>query len=78
MEQGWDRLSDGELLNKAERFGFEVLLTADKNKRVSAEPHRRTEHSSLAGFGTVFEKIALAVSAATPGSYSVVQIPFKK
>jgi hypothetical protein len=30
-EMGWDRLSNGELLNAAEQAGFEVLLTADQS-----------------------------------------------
>jgi len=30
---GWDTLSNGELLNEAEKAGFEILLTTDKNIR---------------------------------------------
>ncbi len=32
-ERGWDRLSNGDLLTQAERAGFDVLLTAEKNMR---------------------------------------------
>ena len=32
-DRGWDTLSKGELLAEAERAGFDVLLTADKNMR---------------------------------------------
>lgn len=32
-ERGWDTLSNGELLAEAEKAGFEVFLTADKNIR---------------------------------------------
>jgi len=32
-DRGWDRLSNGDLLAEAERAGFDVLLTADKNMR---------------------------------------------
>jgi hypothetical protein len=32
-DRGWDRLSNGDLLAEAERAGFDVLLTADKNIR---------------------------------------------
>jgi hypothetical protein len=32
-ERGWDRLVNGELLNRAEAAGFELFLTADKNLR---------------------------------------------
>ena len=30
-DQGWDTLSNGDLLAEAERAGFDVFLTADKN-----------------------------------------------
>ena len=31
--QGWNRLTNGELLNASEQAGFDVLLTTDKNLR---------------------------------------------
>ncbi|HZI57827.1 MAG TPA: hypothetical protein VFF39_13680, partial [Verrucomicrobiae bacterium] len=31
--EGWDRLTNGELLKAAEEAGFDVLLTTDKNLR---------------------------------------------
>src|SRR5205807_648720 len=30
-ERGWDKVSNGDLLNAAEAAGFQVLLTTDKN-----------------------------------------------
>jgi hypothetical protein len=33
IERGWDRISNGELLSKAEAAGFELLLTTDKKIR---------------------------------------------
>jgi hypothetical protein len=33
IERGWDRISNGELLAKAENAGFELLLTTDKRIR---------------------------------------------
>ena len=33
IERGWDRISNGELLTKAEAAGFELLLTTDKKIR---------------------------------------------
>ncbi len=32
-DRGWDTLSNGDLLAAAERAGFDVLVTADKNMR---------------------------------------------
>jgi len=31
QEQGWDTLTNGELLRAAEAAGFEVMVTADQN-----------------------------------------------
>ena len=33
IERGWDKTSNGELLNVAEAAGFDVLLTTDKRIR---------------------------------------------
>ena len=33
MERGWDTLANGELLDRAEQAGFEVLLTTDQSVR---------------------------------------------
>ena len=59
-QQGWDTLGNGELLTAAEAAGFDLLLTTDKNMR---------HQQNLAGR-------RIAINAATPGSYSVVDIPF--
>ncbi len=32
-DAGWDRLTNGELLNAAEAAGFDLLMTTDKNMR---------------------------------------------
>ena len=31
--RGWERLENGELLDQAERHGYEVLVTTDQNMR---------------------------------------------
>lgn len=33
VERGWSELSNGELLDHAEREGFQVLITTDQNLR---------------------------------------------
>ena len=33
QDLGWGRLTNGDLLAEAERAGYDVLLTADKNMR---------------------------------------------
>ena len=80
-ELGWDTLGNGELLVEAERAGFEVLLTADKNMRY--QQNLRGRKIALVVLGTpqwpivrlYGEKIAAAVNAATPGSYTEVHFP---
>ena len=34
----WERISNGELLKLAEDAGFEIIVTTDKKRPVSAEP----------------------------------------
>jgi len=80
-ELGWDTLANGELLVEAERAGFDVVLTADKNMR--HQQNLRGRKVALVVLGTPQwpivrldgEKIATAVNAATPGSYTEVQFP---
>jgi hypothetical protein len=80
-QRGWDRLSNGDLLAEAERAGFDVFLTADKNIRYQQNLAGRriavvvlnTPQWPLVRLHTT--EIAAAVNAATPGSYVEVQIP---
>ena len=82
-QRGWDTLSNGDLLAEAERAGFDVFLTADKNIQKQQNLSGRkialvvlsTPQWPLVRLHT--DKIAAAVNAATPGSYVEVQIPNK-
>ena len=82
-QQGWDRLSNGELLVVAEADGFELLLTTDKN--ISYQ-------QNLAGHGIAIvvighpqwpvlqryvQAVVEAINEAKPGSYCVVEIPLQ-
>src|SRR5215469_18304987 len=79
--RGWDRLSNGDLLVEAERAGFEVLVTADKNMRY--QQNLKGRRIALVVLGTPrwpalrvhVDLVAAAVNAATPGSYTEVEIP---
>jgi hypothetical protein len=42
VEQGWERLENGDLLTAAETAGFEVLVTSDKNIRYQQNLTGRT------------------------------------
>ena len=82
-DRGWDRLSNGDLLTEAERAGFDVLLTADKNIRYQQNLTTRT--IAIVVLSTPqwpvvrlhTEQIAAAVNAAVPGSYAEVNIPLE-
>ena len=82
-ERGWDTLTNGDLLAEAERAGFDVLLTADKNMRYQQNLAGR--RIALVVLNTPqwplvrlhVERIAAAVNSATPGSYVEVEIPSK-
>jgi len=82
MARGWDKLSNGALLNMAEEAGFDILLTTDKNIRyqqdlkgrrvaivVLGNPQRPAVHRHM-------DRVIEAVNTATPGSYTEVEIPY--
>jgi len=79
-DRGWDTLTNGDLLAEAERAGFDVLLTADKNMR--HQQNLRGRRIALVVLSTPqwpvvrlhIGKIAAAVDAATPGSYIEVSL----
>jgi len=81
--RGWDTLSNGDLLAEAERAGFDVFLTADKNIRYQQNLAGRriavvvlsTPQWPLVRLHIA--KIVAAVNAATPGTFAEVQIPYK-
>ena len=81
FEQGWSTLRNGELLLAAEAGGFEVLITTDTNLRYRQKLTNRAiaivvlRKARWPRIKTVIARVAAAVDAATPGSYSEVEIP---
>ena len=80
-QQGWSTLLNGELLRVAEEAGFDVLLTTDKNLAYQQNLSNRTIAIVALGrnrwslIQPALQRIAEAVSAAKPGSYTLVEIP---
>jgi hypothetical protein len=82
-DRGWDTLTNGDLLAEAERAGFDVLLSTDKNMRYQQNLTGR--EIAIVVLSTPqwpvvrlhIERITAAVIAATPGSYIEVVIPFE-
>jgi hypothetical protein len=82
QSRGWDTLSNGELLNAAEEAGFDLLLTTDRRIRYQQNLKVRrialvvlTGSTKWSGVRQHTDRIGAAVSSATPGSYSEVEIP---
>jgi hypothetical protein len=81
--RGWERLSNGVLLNAAEEAGIDLLLTTDNNIRYQQNLAARAIAIVVLTGTTKWSRvrlhagrIAAAVNAATPGSYTEVEIPF--
>ena len=80
-DQGWDLLSNGELLDAAEAAGFDILVTTDKNIRYQQNLTGRKIAIVILGKGRwrlikpMLPQIVVVVNAATPGSYTEVDIP---
>jgi hypothetical protein len=81
--KGWDRLNNGDLLKAAETEMIDLLLTTDQRIRYQQNLTGRkiaiivlTGTTKWSRVRLHQERIAAAVSVATPGSYTEVAIPF--
>ncbi len=80
-ERGWSALKNSDLLDAAEREGFEVLVTTDRNLRHQQNLHARS--IAIAVLTTTswpriqhdIPAVVRAVDGAVPGSYVEVQFP---
>lgn len=80
-ERGWSKLSNGELLDAAEREGYAVLVTTDSNIKYQQDLTVR-RLAIVVLFSTNWPRmqravgsVVAAINAATPGSYTEVEIP---
>jgi hypothetical protein len=79
--RGWQELDNGALLAQAEASGFQVLVTTDKNIRYQQNLADRRIALVVLGNGRWslikqnVAKVVAAVNAATPGSYTEIEIP---
>lgn len=82
-DRGWEKLSNGDLLAEAERAGFEVLLTADTG--IAYQQNLKDRKIALVVLSgnrwrlvqRVLRKITLALDAAEPGSYTLIEVPLR-
>ena len=80
---GWHELENGELIQRAEEAGYDVLLSTDKNIRYQQNLTGRKIALVVLGnqqwpiVRLHLDRIAAVVDACTPGSYAEVEIPFR-
>jgi hypothetical protein len=82
--RGWERLTNGDLLNVAEAAAVDLLLTTDQRIRYQQNLTGRkialvvlTGTTRWSRVRLHLDHIAVSVNAATPGSYTEVNIPFE-
>ena len=78
--RGWDRLSNGDLLQAAEAEGFDLPITTDRRIRYQQNLTGRVLALVVLGnIGPVVRDhgaaIVAQVDAATPGSYGFIEMP---
>ena len=83
QSKGWDRLSNGALLNAAEEAGVDVLLSTDQGIHYQQNLAGRKIALVVLTGATKWSRVRLhigritaAVAAAKSGSYAEVEIPF--
>lgn len=80
-EHGWERISNGELLNTAEGAGFQVVVTADQN--IIYQQNLKGRDIALVVLGSNIcpivrgheDEIRKRVDAAVAGSYTFIEMP---
>lgn len=83
IDRGWDRLSNGALIEAAEAAGFELLVTTDKNIRYQQNLTNRKIAFVVLGnqqwpvLRLYVDRVTAAIDAATPASYTEIEIPFE-
>ena len=81
FERGWKTLTNGQLLAEAERAGFEILLTTDKNLRYQQNLAGRSiaiivlSTTSWPRIQRAIAAITKAIETATPGGVQEVEVP---
>jgi len=80
-ERGWSSLTNGELLDVAEREGISVLVTTDANLKYQQNLSARSIavvvllSTSWPLMQQALDAVVHAIDAASPGSYTEVEIP---
>lgn len=79
-EAGWAEISNGKLLEAAERASFALMITADKNLSYQQNLHGRKlalvvlSTNNWTSVKQNIPAITRAIDASTPGSFAYVDI----
>lgn len=80
-ERGWSKLKNGELLDAAEQHGFAVLITTDS--KLKYQQNLTSRRIAIVVLSTpswpriqqAIATIVGVIDAASPGSYTEIEIP---
>jgi len=81
FELGWSTLTNGDLLSRAERDGFDILVTTDSHLKDQQNLDERELaivvllSTSWPRIERVLDSVVQAIQAAPPGSYTEVDVP---
>jgi len=81
-EKGWSKLRNGDLLDAAEREGYEVLVSTDTSLKYQQNLSARRVGivilltTSWPRIERAIPFVVSAIDAAMPGSYTEVEIPY--
>lgn len=80
-ERGWSSLTNGELLDVAEREGYEVFVTTDSNLKYQQNLAGRQLaivvllSTSWPRIRRIADRVVQAIDSATAGSYEEIEVP---
>lgn len=80
-ENGWSRLKNGELIDAAERAGFDLVVTTDTNLKYQQSLARRRigvvvlKSASWPRIQRALSQVVETIDGASGGSYVEIEIP---
>jgi hypothetical protein len=79
-DEGWGQVSNGELISRAEKAGYHIILTCDQNIQYQRNlAHRRISMVVLGsnicpGIRSKIAEIVAALKIVSPGSFEFIEI----
>jgi len=79
-EEGWGQISNGELISRAEKAGYQIMLTCDQNIQYQQNMSHRKISMVVLGSNIwpsirpKIAEIAAALKRVSPGSFEFIEI----